>query len=109
MTVPSERLTAADLYDLVDRVEEAFVDEDEFEVVRGGRLRLVLAVDYRIRQLVGVINQIRDPHYSEAMEQIDALKRARISRSVDVPETFRRLRLVISAWDVARQARRRAA
>lgn len=109
MTVPAQRLTAADLYDYVDLTEKAFMEEDEFEVERDGRLRLVLRVDYRMRQLIGVINHMRDPHYSLAMEQVDALKRARISRSVDLPEVFTRLRHVISSWDAAHEARRRAA
>jgi hypothetical protein len=43
------------------------------------------------------------------MELVEALKRARISRSVDLSEVFERLRGVVSDWDAARQARRRAA
>ena len=110
MTVPADRLTAADLYDLIERAEEAFAKGDDFfEIVRDGHLRLMSTLDYRIKQLVGVIRHMRDPAYSEAMELIDELKRARISRTVDLPEVFAGLRLVISTWDAARPARSRAA
>lgn len=107
---PADRLTAADLYDRIQRAEEAFaVGDDEVEVVRGGRLRLVSTLDERIRQLVGVMAHMRDPHYSEAMDLVEELRRARISRGVDLPKVFGELRLVIASWDAARQVRRRAA
>ena len=110
VTVPAERLTAADLRDYLRRVEEAFAAGDqETEVLRGGRLRLVLTVNERIKQLEGVLVHVRDPHYSEAMELVGELKRARVSRSVSLPEVLERLRVVIAAWDADRQARRRAA
>lgn len=110
MPVPVDRLTAADLYDYVKRAEDAFADgDDEIEVVRGGRLQLVTTLDERIRQLIGVIPPMREPHHAEAMELIDQLKRARISQSVDLPKVFGELRSVISAWNAARQSRRQAA
>jgi hypothetical protein len=110
MTTPAHRLTAADLDDYIDRAEKAFADGDDLvEVVRNGRLRLVSTLDDRIQRLAGVIVHMRDPHYSEAMKLVDELKRARISRSVDLPEVFAELRLVISTWDATRRARRRAA
>jgi hypothetical protein len=110
MTVPADRLTASDFYRYIDRVEEAFREGDDLvEVVRSGRLRLVSTVDLRIKRLVEVVVHVRDPHHVEAMELVDELKRARISRSVDLPKVFGELRLVISSWDAARQARRQAA
>lgn len=110
MSTPADRLTAADLSDHIDRAEKAFADGDDlFEVVRDGRLRLESTLDHRIKRLVGVFVHMRDPHYSEAMALVDELKLARISRSVDLPEVFAELRLVISTWDASRQARRRAA
>lgn len=106
----AERLTADDIYDRIERSERVFADGDDLiEVVRDGRLRLVSTVDLRLRQLVEVIIHLRDPHYSEAMELVDELKRARISRSVDLAEVFGKLRGVISAWDAERQARKQAA
>lgn len=106
----AERLTPDDIYDRIERLERVFAERDDLiEVVRDGRLRLVSTVDVRLTQLVGVIIHLRDPHYSEAMELVDALKRARISRGVDLSEVFGKLRGVISAWDADRQARRRAA
>jgi hypothetical protein len=110
MTVPANRLTASDFYRYIDRVEEAFREGDDLvEVVRSGRLRLVSTVDLRIKQLVAVVIHLRDPHYVEAMDLVEELKRARISRSVDLPKVFGELRLVVSAWDAAREARRQAA
>jgi hypothetical protein len=110
MSVPTDRLSAPDLYRCIDRVEEAFrKGDDEVEVVRRGRLRLVSTVDVSIKQLAGVVVHLRDPYYDEATELIDKLNLARISRSVDLPKVFGGLRSVISAWDAARQARRRAA
>jgi hypothetical protein len=110
VTVPAQRLTASDLYRSIDLVEETFrAGDDEVEVVRNGRLRLVSTVDFRIKQLVAVVVHMREPHHAEAMELIGELRRARISRSVDLPGVFADLRSVISAWDAARQDRRRAA
>lgn len=106
----AERLTADDIHDRIERLERVFAEGDDLiEVVRDGRLRLVSTVDLRLTQLVDVITHVRDPHYSEAMNLVDELKRARISRGVDLSEVFRKLRGVISAWDADRQARRRAA
>jgi hypothetical protein len=110
MTIHDNRLPAAALYDYIDRAEKAFAEGDDLvEVVRDGRIRLVSTLDYRIKQLVGVIAHMRDPHYSKAMELVAQLKRARISRSVDLPEVFAELRLLISTWDATRRARRQAA
>ena len=110
MTLPADRLRAPDLYRCIDRVEEAFrKGDDEVEVVRGGRLRLVSTVEASIKQLAGVVVHLRGPYYDEAKQLIDELNRARISRSVDLPKVFEELRSIISAWDTARQARRRAA
>jgi hypothetical protein len=107
MTVPADRLTASDFYRYIDRVEEAFREGDDLvEVVRGGRLRLASTVDLRIKQLVDVVVHLRDPHYVQAMALVDELKRARISRSVDLAKVFGELRLVISTWDATRQHRR---
>ena len=107
MTVPAARLTALDLYDHVERAEESFREGDDLvEVVRDGRLRLVSTVDFRLKQLIDVIAHMRDPHYSEAMELIGKLKRARISRSVDLSEVFAQLRTVVATWDSIRLARR---
>jgi hypothetical protein len=107
MTVAADRLTASDLYRYIDRVEEAFREGDDLvEVVRGGRLRLASTVDLRIKQLVDVVVHLRDPHYVQAMALVDELKRARISRSVDLAKVFGELRLVISTWDATRQHRR---
>jgi hypothetical protein len=106
MTVPAARLTALDLYDHVERTEESFREGDDLvEVVRDGRLRLVSTVDFRLKQLIDVIAHMRDPQYSEAMELVGKLKRARISRSVDGPHVFAQLRGVVAAWDSARLAR----
>ena len=106
MTVPAARLTALDLYDHIERAEEAFRKGDDlFEIERDGRLRLVSTVDYRLKQLIDVIVHMRDPYYSEAMDLVRALKHARISRSVDLPAVVAELRRVIAAWDSARLAR----
>src|SRR4051812_4761120 len=106
----AERLTSDDIYDRIERLERVFADGDDLiEVVRDGRLRLVSTVDLRLTQLVQVIIHVRDPHYSEAVELVDEVKRARISRGVDLSEVFGKLRGVILAWDAGRQARRRAA
>lgn len=106
----AERLTADDIYDRIERLERVFAEGDNLiEVVRDGRLRLVSTVDLRLTQLVDVIIHVRDPHYSEAVELVDELKRARISCGVDMSEVFGKLRGVVSAWDADRQARRQAA
>jgi hypothetical protein len=110
MTVAAARLTASDLYRCIDLVEEAFgAGVDEVEVVRDGRLRLVSTVDLRIKQLGAVVAHLGDAHYAEAVKLVDELKRARISRSVDLVEVFGKLRVVIAAWDAVRQTPRRAA
>ncbi len=106
----AERLTAADIYDRIERLERVFAQGDDLmEVVRDGRLRLVSTVDLRLTQLIAVVIHVRDPHHSDAMELVDELKRARISRGVDLSEVFGKLRGVISAWDADRHTRRRAA
>jgi hypothetical protein len=110
MSVPADRLTAADLRDYVDRAEAAFADGDQLvEVEREGRLRVVFVIDERITQLERVIAHMRDPCYSEAMELLGTLKRARISRSIKPADVCEQLRQLISDWDAARQSRRRAA
>jgi len=110
MSVPADRLTAADLLDHVDRAEAAFADGDQLvEVERQGRLRVVFVIDERLKQLERVIAHMREPHYSEAMELLGTLKRARISQSIKPPDVCEQLRRVIAQWDVMRQSRRRAA
>jgi hypothetical protein len=65
----------------------------------------VSTVDFRLKQLIDVIAHMRDPQYSEAMELVGKLKRARISRSADLPDVFAQLRAVVAAWDPTRLAR----
>ena len=61
--------------------------------------------DFLRKQLIDVIAHVRDPQYSEAMELVGKLKRARISRSADLPDVFAQLRAVVAAWDSTRLAR----
>ena len=87
----AERLTAADIYDRIERLERVFAQGDDLmEVVRDGRLRLVSTVDLRLTQLIAAVIHVRDPHHSDAMELVDELKRARISRGVDLSEGLRK-------------------
>jgi hypothetical protein len=110
MSVAADRLTAADLRDHVDRAEATFADGDQLvDVERQGRLRVVFVIDERLKQRERVIAHMRDPDYSEAMELLGTLKRARVSQGIKPPDVCEQLRQLISDWDAVRQSRRRAA
>lgn len=107
MTVPSERLTAADIYHFIDWTREAFAAGDnlvEVEVWEDGRprLRLRSTLDFQIRRLEGVIAHMSDPHHTQAVELVAKLKRARISTGVDVANVLADLRTVVAYWDQSR-------
>lgn len=107
MSVPAERLAAADIYHFIDWTREAFAAGDnlvEVEVWESGRRRLRLrsTLDFQIRRLSGVIAHMSDPYHAEAIELVARLKLARISESVDVPDVLARLRAVVSEWDRSR-------
>ena len=107
MTVPAERLAAADIYHFLDWTREAFAAGDDLvavEVWENGRRRLRLrsTLDFQIRRLEGVIAHMGDPHHGKAMELVARLKRARISDSVDVASVLADLRTVVAYWDQSR-------
>lgn len=69
MTVPSQRLTAVDVYHYLDWLEEALKRPgDLMEVERAGRLRLVFTLDYQFKRLEQVLAHMPDPRHSDAME-----------------------------------------
>lgn len=115
MTVPAQRLTAHDIYRYLGYLAEAFGAGDELIEVEErdretGRLRLrpVFQIDRQLDRLERVLAHFSEPHYSQAMEVVAELKRARCSdsRRAELPSTFVRLRMVVADWDRQRRTRK---
>lgn len=107
MTVPAQRLTAVDLYHFLDWLKEAFAAGDqlrEIEEFHDGRrrLRVVFEIDHQLERLQRVLAHVSEPHYSQAMNLVDELKRARLRANPDTAAIFVRFGAVIADWDRSR-------
>lgn len=115
MSVPSQRLTAADVYHYLDWVAEDWHKGERLhEVEVGGELRQRLIIGADLGRLERVLGLMPEPYSTRALELFTALKRARLDQIFPISndadreawrEILLKIRGVVSEWDRRRRLR----
>ena len=89
--IPRERLTATDLFRMIDWVRDGW-DDDEFQVTP------------RLQRLRWHLEELPDPYRMEALQHYETVTRARTVNGTPWLAALSHLRLIVRAWWIKRPA-----